>query len=66
MKTTSESSSVDKSYELPDGNVITVGNERSRTREGAEASGTRVPSDADDDGSRGAWNGHAVPAWYHA
>jgi len=47
MKTATESSSIDKSYELPDGNIITVGNERFRTPEvlfqpsliGKEASG---------------------------
>ena len=47
MKTAVESSSIDKSYELPDGNIITVGNERFRTPEvlfqpsliGKEASG---------------------------
>jgi len=47
MKTAEESSTIDKSYELPDGNVITVGNERFRTPEvlfqpsliGKEASG---------------------------
>jgi len=47
MKTAQESSTIDKSYELPDGNVITVGNERFRTPEvlfqpsfiGKEASG---------------------------
>jgi actin beta/gamma 1 len=47
MKTAVESSSIYKSYELPDGNIITVGNERFRTPEvlfqpsliGKEASG---------------------------
>jgi actin-related protein len=47
MKTAQESSAIDKSYELPDGNVITVGNERFRCPEvlfqpsfiGKEASG---------------------------
>jgi actin beta/gamma 1 len=47
MKTAQESSTIDKSYELPDGNVITVGNERFRCPEvlfqpsfiGKEASG---------------------------
>jgi len=47
MKTALESSSIDKSYELPDGNIITVGNERFRCPEvlfqpsliGKEASG---------------------------
>jgi actin beta/gamma 1 len=47
MKTAVETSSIDKSYELPDGNIITVGNERFRTPEvlfqpsliGKEASG---------------------------
>jgi actin beta/gamma 1 len=33
MKTAVESSSIDKSYELPDGNIITVGNECFRTPE---------------------------------
>jgi len=47
MKTASESSEVEKTYELPDGNIITIGNERFRCPEvlfqpsfiGKEASG---------------------------
>eukprot|EP01138_Halocafeteria_seosinensis_P014379 gb/GECG01014680.1/.p1 GENE.gb/GECG01014680.1/~~gb/GECG01014680.1/.p1 ORF type:complete len:377 (+),score=40.13 gb/GECG01014680.1/:1-1131(+) len=33
MKSSAESSEIEKTYELPDGNVITVGNERFRTPE---------------------------------
>ena len=33
MKTAQESSEVEKNYELPDGNIITIGNERFRTPE---------------------------------